>query len=57
MIGLGFLIIVLGVFFIDHRLQKLVKIQQALLDVERKSLDQQRENAKALQWIVDQSKK
>jgi hypothetical protein len=36
-IGIGFLIIVLGVFFIDHRLQKLVKIQQALLDVERKS--------------------
>jgi hypothetical protein len=31
MIEIGFLIIVVGVFFVDHRLQKLVKIQQEIL--------------------------
>ena len=28
-----------------------------LLKIEKQSLDQQRENAKALQWIIDNSKR
>lgn len=40
------LILVIGMFCVDHRLKQLVNINQEILN-------QQRENAKALQWIVD----
>lgn len=56
MIGVALFLIVLAVIFVDHRLAKLVKIQRELLDIERQQLEQQRENAKALQWMVNNSK-
>lgn len=39
-------VVIIGIISIDHRLKKLVTIEQA-------SLDQQRENAKALQFLVE----
>ncbi len=51
----GLLVLALAVCWIIFPVIVISKFNE-LLDVQRKSLDQQRENAKALQWLVDKSK-
>jgi hypothetical protein len=52
-----YLVVVIGIVSADSRLKKIEGHLRAMLDLQQKSLDQQRENAKALQWVVDQSKR
>jgi hypothetical protein len=54
MLEIFFIVVIVGVIAIDHRLHKLVKIQreQILKDLQLVN-GSQREIVKALQWIVD----
>jgi hypothetical protein len=49
--------VLLGIFSMDRGLGKIEKSLKEMLEVQRQSLTQQRENAKALQWLVDREQK
>ena len=51
-----YLVVVIGVISADSRLKKIEGHLRAMLELQQKSLDQQRENARALQWMVEKSK-
>jgi hypothetical protein len=53
MIEIFVFIIMAGIFFLDHRLSKLVKIQLEILQATRRGNDARSEIAKALQWMVN----
>jgi len=48
-----FIVVVVGVIAIDHRLHKLVQIQCEIHKEHLLTNDSGRERRKALQWIVD----
>jgi hypothetical protein len=53
MIEIFVFIIMAGMFFLDHRLSKLVRIEREILLATQRGNDARVEIAKALQWMVD----
>jgi hypothetical protein len=53
MIEIFVFVIMAGMFFLDHRLSKLVKIQREILLATQRGNDVRAEIAKALQWMVN----
>jgi hypothetical protein len=53
MIEIFVFIIMAGMFFLDHRLSKLVRIQREILQATMRGNDARSEIAKALQWMVN----
>jgi hypothetical protein len=53
MIEIFVFIIMAGMFFLDNRLSKLVKIEREILLATQRGNDARAEIAKALQWMVD----